>query len=193
MNTTRTEPSRSNLTLWLILATCVLPFVAATALFYLAPPDRQMNHGELLPPRPLPPWMLQDLEGKPANADSVRGRWTLAMVDSGECTQACRDKLYKMRQVRLAQGKHMDRVQRLWLLTDRQLPDAQLLQEYRGTLVLRAAGVALGEGLPATGSLQEPIWIIDPLGNVMMRYPAGADPTGIKKDLERLLRVSRIE
>lgn len=184
---------RSNFTLWLVLAACVLPVVLATAMFYLWPQGRQMNHGELISPRPLPDWRMPDLDGRMTSWSSLRGRWTLVSVDAAGCTQGCRDKLYKMRQVRLAQGKNMERVQRIWVLTDQARPDAAVLEDFRGTVVLRAGGVNLAEGLPAAGAPQDHIWIVDPLGNTMMRYGPGADPTGIKKDLERLLRVSRIE
>lgn len=190
---TEAAPKRSNLTLWLILAACVLPVVLATAMFYLWPQGRQMNHGELLSPQPLPDWRMPDVDGRMTDWRGLRGRWTLVMADSGACPVACRDKLYKMRQVRVAQGKNMDRVQRVWVLTDQVQPDPALLEDYRGTVVLRASGVRLGDGLPAAGLPQDHIWIVDPLGNTMMRYGPGADPTGIKKDLERLLRVSRIE
>lgn len=190
-----TEPAakRSNLTLWLILAACVLPVVLATATFYLWPPARQMNHGELIAPQPLPDWSMPDLEGRNTEWRKLRGRWTMVMADAGDCLPACREKLYKMRQVRLAQGKNMDRVQRVWIVTDQARPDPALLEDFRGTVVLRGAGVRLGDGLPASGPPEAHIWIVDPLGNTMMRYGPGADPSGIKKDLERLLRVSRIE
>ena len=117
------------MTLWILLAVSVLPFVASFGLYYLAPPDARMNYGELLATKPLPVIQGVGLEGKPEQLDRLRGKWVLLQVDSGNCDRRCVTKLYKMRQVRLAQGKHMERVQRLWLLTDRQLPDAQLLQE----------------------------------------------------------------
>ena len=114
------------------------------------------------------------------------------MVDSGTCDDWCRRKLYIMRQVRLTQGKDMDRVERAWLLDDAAAPAAVLVSEYAGTYLLQAPGSALLAKLPATGSVRDHIYLVDPLGNLVLRYPRDADPSRIKKDLSRLLRASRI-
>jgi hypothetical protein len=91
----------------------------------------------------------------------------------------------------------MDRVQRLWIITDQGAVDPQVLTAYEGTLMVRAGDGGLLRQLPAGGTgggdPAGPIWLIDPLGNVMLRYPPGADPTGMKKDLTRLLSVSQVE
>lgn len=191
------NPQRGNRTLWLILAVCLLPFVASTALYYLAPPKNRMNYGDLItPPLPLPELVLEGIDGKPIQLNSLRGRWTMAHVDGAGCAAACQDKLYKLRQVRLTQGKNMDRVQRLWIVTDEAPISDSLLRDYSGTIIVRADKARLSEllrVLPATASPEDHIWIVDPLGNVMLRYPPGADPSRMKNDLTRLLRVSRIE
>ena len=183
--------------LWLILAVCLLPFVASTALYYLAPPKNRMNYGDLItPPATMPELALEGLDGKPIRLSTLRGRWTMVHIDNAGCAPACRDKLYKMRQVRLTQGKNMDRVQRLWVITDDVAVSDSLLREYAGTIIVRADKAKLSEllkGLPATAAPADHIWLVDPLGNVMLRYPPAADPSRIKNDLTRLLRVSRIE
>lgn len=187
---------RSNITLWLILAVCVAPIVGSTALYYLAPPKSRMNYGDLIAPRVLPDITLDGLDGKPVGLASLRGKWTMVHVDDAACATACRDKLYKMRQVRLTQGKNMDRVQRLWVVSDEAVVDAGLLDEYAGTVVVRAGGDSkVLQALPASSpeTLRGHIWLVDPLGNVMLRYPPAADPSRMKTDLTRLLRVSRVE
>lgn len=184
---------QSRFTLWLILAACVAPFIASTAMFYYWPREKRMNYGELIEPRPLPDLRLAGLDGVPVPLSSLKGRWTMVHVDEGVCQTVCREKLYKLRQVRLAQGKNMERVQRLWVVTDDRPVDAGLLAQYQGTLVLRSGKVDPASFLPVGSAARDHIWIIDPLGNVMLRYPKDADPSRIKNDLVRLLRVSRIE
>ena len=192
MNDVAQKP-RSNFMLWLVLAACVAPIIASTAMFYLWPRDKRMNYGELITPRPLPELALQDTEGRSVPLSVLKGKWTMVQVDEGRCVTLCQDKLYKMRQIRLAQGKNMDRVQRLWVVLQDEAPDPEVMKQHQGTMVLRAGRVDVSSFLPADTSLRDHIWIVDPLGNVMMRYGRDADPSRIKNDLARLLRVSRIE
>ena len=184
---------RSTLTLWILLAVCVLPFAASTALYVLAPPKARMNYGELIEPHPLAEFSVARLDGKSLGLADLRGKWTLIQVDGAECGNPCRDKLYKMRQVRLAQGKNMDRVQRIWLITGDGLVDPLVQQAFEGTIMARSGDGRFLRQLPVSASQDGHIWLIDPLGNVMLRYPPQADPVGIKNDLVRLLKVSRID
>ena len=191
MTTTDSAPKRSNLTLWLVLAVCVAPFLAAVLVHRYYPPDSRMNYGELIEPVALPDASAQSLDGKPYPLSALRGKWVMLHVDGGACPPACADKLWKIRQLRLTQGKNMDRIERLWLITD-QAPVAALLhKEYAGTVMLRASP-ELVRRLPAKSDPSMHIWIADPLGNVMLRYTQDADPSRMKNDLIRLLKVSQI-
>ena len=134
----RPRKPRSTFTLWLILAVCLAPIIGSTALYYLAPPKSRMNYGELISPGVLPDITLAGLDGKPVALGGLRGKWTMVHVDEAGCATDCRDKLYKMRQVRLTQGKNMDRVQRLWVVSDDAAVDPGLLAEYAGTIIVRA-------------------------------------------------------
>ena len=192
MNDVAPKP-RSNFMLWLVLAACVTPFIASTAMFYFWPRDKRMNYGELITPHPLPELVLQDPDGRPVPLSALKGKWTLVQVDEGRCLTLCREKLYKMRQIRLAQGKNMDRVQRLWVVIHDDIPNPEVMAQHQGALVLRAGRHDAASFLPIGSSQLDHIWIVDPLGNVMMRYGRDADPSRIKNDLARLLRVSRID
>ena len=187
------KPNRSTLTLWILLAVCVLPFVASTALYVLSPPQARMNYGELIEPHPLAEFSVVRLDGQGVGLSDLKGKWTLIQVDGAECGDPCRDKLYKMRQVRLAQGKNMDRVQRMWLVTGDGPVDEQVQQAFEGTIMARAGDGRFLRQLPTSAGVAGHIWLIDPLGNVMLRYPPQADPVGIKNDLVRLLKVSQID
>jgi hypothetical protein len=187
----RTPEKRSNLTLWLVLAVCVAPFVAAAVVSRYFPPESRMNYGELIDPVPLPEVGLVTLEGKEFQTSSLRGKWVMIHVDGGACPAKCVEKLWKIRQLRLTQGKNMDRIERLWLIDDQAPVDATLQKEYTGTVMLRAPSGLLRR-LPSKDEPNTHIWLADPLGNVMLRYAPDADPSKMKNDLLRLLKVSQI-
>ena len=160
----------------LIGLVCAAPLVLGTlAYVYKWDVGSAANYGELIPPRPL--------SGPPF--DRLRGKWLLVAVDSAACDAWCEKKLYYLRQLRRAQGKDMDRVERLWLLTDDAQPRAELLQAIEGTLIERAPKLDAFPGKPA-----EHLYLVDPLGNLMLRWPRDADPSKMLKDLQRLLKVA---
>lgn len=168
-----------------IAAVALLPFVGSYLLYWFWKPAAFVNYGELLA-APVP-----ELQADAA-LPQLKGKWAFVMVDSGTCDHWCQRKLYIMRQVRLTQGKDMGRVERAWLLDDAAAPPAALVSEYAGTYLLQVPGSALLAKLPATGSVRDHLYLVDPLGNLVLRYPRDADPSLIKKDLSRLLRASRI-
>lgn len=180
-------------TLLLIGLVCAAPVVVSYFMFYVAQPSGTMNYGDLVEPRPLPATTLAGLDGKPFELAQLKGRWVMLTVDSSRCEDRCRQKLYYMRQVRTAQGKEMERVERVWLLRDQGQPDAKLLADYPGMHVARLSSDELLEVLPAKdGGTAAHVYLVDPLGNVMLRYPEGPEPKRMIKDLERLLKYSRL-
>lgn len=176
--------------LLLLMAIFAAPVVLAYGLFFLWTPGGHVNYGELMEPRPLPEAALRDIEGRAFSLSRLRGKWLLVHWDSGDCGERCRQKLYFMRQVRLAQGKDMMRVERVWLLEDELRPAAELVAEYAGTWIVDG-GSALRQYFPAPGAPRDHVYLVDPHGNVMLRFPADPDPRRMVKDLGRLLRVSR--
>jgi hypothetical protein len=184
--------SRARLSLLLIAAVAAAPLVAAYALFHFWRPSAFTNYGQLLPPDRIADVSIRQADGSDFTLATLKGKWVLMMVDSGMCDGFCRRKLYSMRQVRLTQGKDMERIERAWLVDDEARPASELISEYRGTRVVSARGSPLLSRLPADVSVRDHIYIVDPLGNLMMRYPRDADPSRIKKDMTRLLKVSGI-
>jgi cytochrome oxidase Cu insertion factor (SCO1/SenC/PrrC family) len=189
---TNKKPEKSLLSLWLLIALCAAPVAAAYVAFYLWQPSGHVNYGELLEPQPLPDIALKLDDGSPWRVSDLRGKWTFVMLDSGSCDENCRQKLLYMRQVRLTQGKELDRIVRAWLMTDDAEPGEAVRSEYQGTLLVRAAGSTLTSLFPATGMPSDHIYVIDPYGNLMMRYPRNPDPRSMVKDIGRLLRHSKV-
>jgi hypothetical protein len=175
-----------------ILAICAAPVVAAWVAYFVWPPASRSNYGELIQPLPLPDPPLVRADGVAFRMSALHGKWVLLQIDRAECASACRKKLLYMRQARLAQGKDMERIERVWLVSDEAPVDAALLREFRGTRVLRAGSSGLLKDFPAPRAPADHIYVVDPLGNLMLRYPPDPDPSGLTRDLSRLLRVSRI-
>ena len=179
-------------TLLLIAAICVLPIVASYVLYMGWRPEGRMNHGELLETRLLPVTVLSDLAGKSLSTESLRGKWLLVTIQPPSCDERCQRKLYFMRQVRTTQGENMERIERLWLINGPGTPDAKLLAEHAGLRVARVQDPAWLSAFPVKSEAAEHIYLIDPLGNLVLRYGDDLDPKGMIKDLTRLLKVSRI-
>ena len=160
-----------------VFLACAAPFVLGWAAWYFGwGTGTAGNYGELLAPRPLAGPPLQEL----------RGKWVLVTFDAAACDAYCERKLYFIRQVRTAQGKEQGRVERLWVLTDAGTPRGELLAAIEGTRVSKAPP----EAFP--GNPVDHIYLVDPLGNLMMRFPRDPDPSKMLKDLQRLLKYSRI-
>lgn len=199
MNNTATRAGGSHWAryraLYLLVGVCIAPVIASYIAYYVLPPEGRTNYGELITPqRPVPSLRLTKLDGTSFDLQSLRGRWVLLTVDSADCADACQRKLWKLRQVRLTTGKERDRIERVFLITDQAPLETMLLREYDGTLFLRADTGGVRSLLqPATpADLSTGLWVIDPLGNLMLRWPPDADPNRMKRDLNRLLRASRV-
>jgi hypothetical protein len=158
-----------------VAVVCAAPLVLGTAAYLLRwSPGTPSNYGELLPPAPVP------------GLEALRGKWVLVMFDAAACDAPCERKLYFMRQVRRAQGKDMGRVERLWEITDGAKPRAEILPGIEGTHF-----TAIPEK-DFPGRAVDHIYLVDPVGNLMMRFPRDPDPSKMIKDLQRLLRYSRL-
>jgi hypothetical protein len=175
-----------------ILALCAAPVIAAWLAYFVWPPASRSNYGELIEPRPLPVPDLVRADGSAFRLSGLRGKWLLVQLDDARCDEACRRKLLYMRQLRLTQGKDMDRVERVWLVTDDAPIEPALLREFEGTNVVRVGATGLAREFPAAQDPADYIYVVDPLGNLMLRYGRDPDPNGMKRDLSRLLRASGI-
>ncbi len=179
-----------------LLAVCAAPLIASYFAYYVVKPSGKTNYGALIDPRdhPIPALAATTLDGKPAALDAYKGKWIMLHADSGDCNAQCTTQLHKMRQLRLMQGKNMDRIERVWLITDNDPIETILLREYDGMQMMRVKPDVVKSWLPTEQgtTIADHIYMIDPLGNLMMRFPKDADPGKMKKDIGRLLKASRI-
>jgi len=173
-----------------ILALCAAPIILGTLAFYFFPPHGRVNYGRLIPPRPFAlPARLDS--GAPLGPAALDGKWWLVTIDDGPCAAACENKLLLTRQLRLAQGKDQDRVARLLIVRgaagELHLPPA-LAENLR-----TAAQSDPAAGFPDSADPLGQIYVVDPLGNLMMSFPAGGDARRMLRDIERLLRINTWE
>ena len=166
----------------LLFLVCAAPVIASYVSYYLIKPQGRVNYGTLVEPvRPLPEATLRHLDGRPFPFAELKGKWVLLTIDHGACDQPCVTKLYKMRQVRATQGKDADRIERAWLIDDEAPLETQVIRAYDGMHMMRAAGSPFLAAFPAAGERRDHIYLIDPLGNLVLRYPKDADPEKMKK------------
>ena len=191
----RTRSGR--LRMLLVLAVCTAPVIASYLAYFVLRPEGRTNYSTLIEPlRPMPRALpLVDLRGQAVDAPSLKGNWLLVVVGGGACDVGCERHLWLQRQLREALGRDKDRLDKLWLIDDvAALPQQTLRAIDTGASmqVLRVDPAALADWLvPAPGhTLAQHLYLIDPLGNWMMRVPTDPDPSRLKRDIERLLRAS---
>lgn len=189
--------ARGRAKMLLVLLVCALPVIASYITYYVVRPDGRSNYSELIQPSRAAPadLGLSDLQGAAISTQSLRGQWLLLVVAPGACDEACERMLWLQRQLRETLGRDKDRVDKVWLIPDAGVPSARTLQAIAQggpATALRADPAALGRWLGRSapwGSSQQ-IYIVDPMGDWMMRSPANPEPAKLKRDLEKLLRAS---
>jgi len=184
-------------------------------------PDGRVNFGELIsPPKPLVSALLEDRQGNPASTDEIRKKWVWVTVVRGSCAEVCQQNLYNMRQARIAEGKYTKRIRYAVIVLD-PIRDADRSDTNQGGVaqgglvgLVGMSETELAEEHPvleyfsasgddaakldtvfksaADAELDHQIFIIDPLGSIMMRYPKGTEGRPMKNDLSRLLRASHV-
>ena len=200
--------TRSRTPLVLIILLSLAPVLAAV-LVYFNPqwrPDGSVAYGTLIEPqRPIPARAALEattLDGQPFDVETLRGKWLLVAADGGDCQDACARKLFILRNSHASQGKNVERLARVWFITDDAPVPAKVLEAYKGTVMLRIKPEQLKAFLmtetaastvaTAASALAEPMWIIDPHANLILQYPANAEPEKVRGDISKLVRNSRI-
>ena len=180
--------ARGRRTILLVAAACLAPVVASYAVYYVFPRGAQANYGTLLATAPAPTIEGTVDGGAPFRLADFRGRWVLLAGGAAACDAACERTLYATRQAHTMQGTERGRVVRVWLDAGGAPPTPGLRAQHPGLVFARVPAGALA-ALPGA---QSGIWLIDPLGNLVLSYPGDPDIMRLAKDLERVLRASRI-
>src|SRR5450830_1053787 len=190
VNAQRTRSGR-----WKMMAVffvCAAPVLASYLTYYLVRPEGRRNFGELIEPqRPLPDQATQSLAGQLGNLQALKGQWLLVSVAGGACDATCSRHLYLQRQMREGLGKDKDRIDWVWLIPDEAPVADSLRPGLKDATVLRVSPAGLSAWLtPANGhQLADHLYVVDPMGNWMMRFPAQlevASAAKARRALERL-------
>jgi hypothetical protein len=188
-----------------VLAVCASPLIFSYLTYYVIKPQGRTNFGALIDPRqhPMPALGATTLDARPASLDAYKGKWIMLKVGPSACARECMDQLFAIQQVRSMQGKDMERIERVWLITDAAPLETVLIRQLDGVRLLRAPADVVGKWLPVEqgASAADSIFLIDPLGNLMMRFPKVPDGdeaekikhyAKVKKDVAKLLKASAI-
>lgn len=185
---------RGRLKLGLVALVFVAPLIAAAWMFYGDSgwqPVGRTNHGHLLEPIV----NLNELPGQPPlkSLAATGGRWLLIYANDGACLAPCREALYRMRQARLMLGNDMTRVARIFLHGDIGPDKVWLDEEHKGLITISNAGLNDTLNLKRPASLGSGgLFLVDPLGNLVMYFAADLAPDDMVGDIEHLLELSHI-
>jgi hypothetical protein len=179
-----------------VLAVCASPVIASYLTYFVIKPDNRTNYGQLIQPtRSMPDVPLRTLSGQSQPLPSLKGQWLLVVVGPAACEAACEKLLFAQRQLREMLGRERDRLDKVWLITDEgplKAPLQTAVQAAPEVTVLRYARGDLARWLaPEAGqALEDHLYLIDPMGEWMMRFPAAFDPAKVKRDIDRVMRAS---
>jgi hypothetical protein len=180
----------------LVLLVCAAPVAASYFAYFVVRPQARSNYGTLiLPTRTMPALPLRALDGAAVDARSLHGQWLLIAVGPADCDAACQKRLFMQRQLREMLGRDRDRMDKVWFVMGDGKPTPALhagLGADSSLHLLRVPRDAVAAWLePDSGQvLEDHLYLVDPMGEWMMRMPADADPARVKRDLDRLLRAS---
>jgi len=200
------KQQRGRWKLLMVLAVCAAPMIFSYLTYYVIKPEGRTNFGALIDPRthPIPALATTTPDGQPASLDAFKGKWIMLKTGPAACDKTCMEQMFAIRQLRSMTGKAMERIERVWLITDNAPLETTLIRELDGMRMLRAPGARVASWLPVEPGtkLDDAIFLIDPLGNLMMRFPPVPGNASeaqkvqhyanIKKDLAKLLKASAI-
>jgi hypothetical protein len=193
---TAEQARRGQFKLFWLMALCSAPVLIAYLLFYVVRPGGQAGYGALIDPaRAMPVASVQRLSGESSNLASLKGQWLLVNVAPGICQGVCEQRLLMTRQLRESMGKDKDRIDWVWLVSDTAPVSPALMPALKDAIVLRMSKQDLAQWLtPEPGkALADHLYLVDPLGNYMMRFPMDLslkEAPKARRDLSRLLKAT---
>lgn len=199
--------AKSRRTIVMVFLTCALPIVAAFYLYFFDKPETTNNYGTILSPQvDVSKAVFKNINGDNFTMSQLSGKWVLIQAISSKCNEVCQNAMFYQRQARKTKGKDMFRIERVAFVTDdgpldtlllRQFPDVHFVRAPVGELqnwLPLSQGLVGVKGSTEVGTLEDHIFMADPLGHVMMRFPRNEtlDFQKFRKDVSRLLWASNI-
>jgi hypothetical protein len=188
-------------TLLYVFLVCFVPVVLAYSAYFTRFFEGRNNYGTLIDPQRDIPKTLEarTLSGEPFDIQKLKGKWILFQVASSQCAEPCQMLMFYQRQIRTSTGKERDRIERVVFVVDDGPLETMLLRQFEGVHFVRVNVHQLQQWLPLPqadpanlSALQEHVFVADPLGHIMMRFPVNPDPARMRKDISKLLWTSKI-
>ena len=184
-----------------IFAIALVPVLLAVLMYFgkVAIPTDKTNKGLLI----WPPVELSKLGigGKsPLAIVQKEKTWFLMLAGNGTCEQDCQELLHTMRQVHVSMGRELQRVSRLFVADLAVQPIAEIKDLYpelklasfeqHNEASVFSTLMGMDDSTGEHGSWH--VWLVDPLGNVLLRYDASHSGYDMIDDLKKLLKLSNI-
>lgn len=199
--------NKGRITILLVFLTCALPIAAAFYLYFFDKPEGTNNYGTILDPQvDVSTDVFKNINGDDFTMQQVADKWVLIQVINSNCDEVCQNTMYFQRQARASKGKEQGRIERVVFVTDdgpletlllRQFPDVHFVRasedQLKGWLPLEQ-GIVGNKGSADIGTVRDHVFVADPLGHVMMRFPPNntLQFDKFRKDISRLLWASNI-
>lgn len=183
----------SKKTFYLLILVFILPFTMAVLLHFFDLRPSGKSYGNLIqPPKNLQIPALTDTHGKAFKPEQWHKIWSIVTVDSTGCAAPCANRLHMLKQVHTSMNKEIDRVQRVLLVPADASAEAysEIQKQYPDLIILAGTDIEMTKFSAEFNAAKDAVFLVDPLGNLMMSYPDKFDPKGLRSDLTRLLKNS---
>jgi len=194
MNDISNTPQRSNTTLWLLLASFLVPAILAYGYYFFGDRPSVASNGQLIiPVVDIETLKLKDPLGEGITREDLTPKWRMYYFAGANCDSECKSSLYNMRQVNLALGKNADRVEHaiVHLFTPQNEFMKYIEAEHPKVIRVYSSSENTLELMKDSNSTSF-IYLVDPQGNIMMKFPDTVNAKLILKDINKLLKISRI-
>ncbi|MBM3350466.1 MAG: hypothetical protein FJY53_01490 [Betaproteobacteria bacterium] len=173
----------------------IAPIVAVIAMYKLDWRPKGESIGELVAPAKLLTmhYAYMSSDGSLVKPDVWKDKWSMVYI-AGNCDEKCHDKLHYMRQLHTSLYKEIPRMQRVFITTAHDV--ASIKQDYPDMLIINQPGTEISTlsdqfNLNDASAMQaNRVYLVDPLGHLMMNYAPDTDPALIRKDVIRLMKYS---
>jgi len=191
---------RNPYAVWFVVAAFVAPVVLAYIVFFFVDVKSYINHGEILNPIVhITSFELTDENNAIIPKEKLTYKWSLISFVGKTCDEKCEARLYDTRQIHTSLGKNQHRLSRMFVhFKPAGEALTKLIDEKHGTvihvngdesIIIKALGDNVHDGIGITNN---ETYIMDPMGNIMMRFTIDQPNKEFLYDLRKLLKASQI-
>ena len=193
---TKLTSNKNPYTLWFVVFAFVAPAVVAYLMYFFGDIRSFTNHGEILNPVvDISALKLRDEENQLIPRDTLTYKWRMISFVGADCDESCNKRIHDMRQIHKSLAKDQHRVIRMIVHLDAPSTElnALIAREYPNALNMYGDEKDISSALGDSARIhQNETYIMDPIGNVMMRFTQDQPNQLLLKDLKKLLKVSQI-